>query len=95
MYKEGVWKDGDIEMVLFFGRWVGLYGFGLVVCELVKLIWVFGVEINVCVLDVMFVVECEWGVWWVVLFDVLFVENDVVVEFVFLILEIYWIVGEE
>lgn len=80
MHRDGAWKTREAETASLFGRRVGIHGFGRVARELISLLAPFGVEISVSAPDVDAAAESAFGIRSVNSLDVLFSDNDIVVE---------------
>ena len=80
MHREGAWKTGQTETASLFDRRVGLHGFGLVARELTKLLRPFNVEISVCAPETDPALYAAHGARRVDSLEVLFRENDVIIE---------------
>lgn len=80
MHREEGWKHLETETASLFGRRVGLHGFGQIARELVRVLQPFGCRISAHAPDVTPEIEARLGVKFAPTLDVLFSDNDIVVE---------------
>lgn len=80
MHQQGAWKDAETETASLFGRRVGLHGFGRIARELLLLLRPFNCEVSAYAPEVDDRFAAHHGIKVAASLEMLFAENDIIVE---------------